>query len=75
MASTATFTAPSVASSSQRAAAPAQRRPGLFARLIEGLAAARHRQAEREIARLIQLQGGKMTDSVERQIERRFLNF
>lgn len=47
-------------------------RKGLFARFMAGLYEARSRQAEREIAYLIDLKGGRLTDDVERQIERRF---
>lgn len=44
-----------------------------WTRLSDAFAAARMRQADREIARLIELQGGRITDSLERQIERDFL--
>jgi hypothetical protein len=46
---------------------------GLFARFIASVQDARMRQAEREIGRLIELKGGRMTDDLERQIERDFI--
>lgn len=48
-------------------------RKGLFARFMAGIYEARSRQAEREIANLIELKGGRLTDDIERQIERRFI--
>ena len=57
------------------AAAPAVRsKPGFFARLIEAIAASRQRQADREIARYIQQNGGKLTDDLELRIEQRILH-
>jgi hypothetical protein len=53
------------------AAPPATR--GLFARLVDAIAAANQRRAEREITRFLANHGGKLTDEVEREIERRFL--
>ncbi len=53
---------------------PAARRPGLMRRLLDGLMAARMRQAEREIARFVENNGGRFTDETEREIERRFLS-
>jgi len=47
---------------------------GIFARLLDGLMAARMRQAERDVARYITETGGKFTDESEREIERRFLS-
>ncbi len=44
-----------------------------WSRIGNAFAEARMRQAEREIARLIELKGGRMTDDLERQIEREFL--
>lgn len=52
---------------------PAARQPGLFRRLLDGLMAARMRQAEREIAIYLERNGGRFTDETEREIERRFL--
>jgi hypothetical protein len=54
-------------------AAPARKRPGLFARLFAAMAASRQRQADRDIARFLAGRGGKFTDETEREIERRFL--
>ena len=48
-------------------------RKGFFARFMAGIYQARSRQAEREIAHLIELKGGRLTDDIERQIERRFI--
>ena len=53
------------------AAAPAG--PGLFARLASALHDARMRQVDREIGAFIERRGGRMTDDLERQIERRFI--
>jgi len=52
----------------------AARRPGFFRRLLDGLMAARTRQAEREIAKYVEGIGGRFTDETEREIERRFLS-
>ena len=46
---------------------------GFWARLTRALMEARQREADREIARLIELRGGVFTADVEREIERRFL--
>jgi hypothetical protein len=48
-------------------------RPGFFKRFIRALHDARLRQAEREIALYINRTGGRLTDSIEREIEQRFL--
>jgi hypothetical protein len=48
--------------------------PGIFSRIYGVIAAARMRQAEREIARYLYSNGGKFTDEAEREIERRFLS-
>lgn len=48
--------------------------PGIFRRLYGVIAAARMRQAEREIERYLYCNGGKFTDEAEREIERRFLS-
>ena len=45
-------------------------RPSLFARIWASFAEARQRQVDRDIARMIQAGGGRLTDSLERQIER-----
>jgi hypothetical protein len=49
-------------------------RPGIISRIYATIAAARMRQAEREIARYLYGNGGKFTDEAEREIERRFLS-
>ena len=54
-----------------RTATPA--RPSFFTRFFRALHEARLRQAEREIALYLGRTGGRLTDSVEREIERRFL--
>jgi hypothetical protein len=41
-------------------------------RLGGAVAASRRAQAEREIARFIESQGGRLTDEIEREISRRF---
>ena len=50
-----------------------QRSASWWRQVADTFMAARMRQAEREIARLIESHGGRMTDSLERQIERDFL--
>ena len=49
------------------------RKPGVFARFYAAMMAARQRQAAAEIARYLGGQGGKLTDSTEREIEARVL--
>lgn len=56
----------------QDAFGPAPRRPGVFARVLGSLMFTRQHQAEQEIARYLAASGSKMTDSAEREIERRF---
>ena len=49
-------------------------RSGTFlSRIVQVLYDIRTRQAEREIARFIEDKGGRMTDDLERQIERNFV--
>ena len=48
-------------------------KPGVFARFYAAMIAARQRQADAEIARWLGGQGGKLTDSTEREIEARVL--
>ena len=48
-------------------------RPGFFARAYKRLHDAQIRRAEREIARFIEARGGRMTDDLERKIERHFV--
>lgn len=47
-------------------------RPGFFSHLIASYQQARLRAAERDVARFIDMKGGRMTDSLEREIERNF---
>lgn len=49
-------------------------RPGFWRRIYEAMAATRLRQAEGDIARYLSDNGGKLTDEIERDIERRFLS-
>jgi hypothetical protein len=51
----------------------ASTRPSFWRRWFDAFAHSRHRRAEREIARYIHSSGG-LTDSVEREIERRFMS-
>ena len=46
-------------------------RPGLLRRLLAALVASREQQIEHEIARYLESTGGKLTDTVEREIEER----
>jgi len=39
--------------------------------MVAALAQARTRQAEREVAHYLAMTGGRMTDTVERELERR----
>ena len=48
-------------------------RRSLLRRLLDAMMESRRRQADREIARYLACTGGKFTDEVEREIERRFL--
>ena len=45
----------------------------LLRQLWERLSARRRRRAERDIGRYVAQRGGKFTDSLERDVERRFL--
>jgi hypothetical protein len=47
---------------------------GFWRRVLSALQKSRQRQADREIARYMHLHAGKMTDEIEREIERRFLH-
>lgn len=44
-----------------------------FRRFFEAVKRSRMRAAEQEIARFIEVRGGRLTDSIERQIERDFI--
>ena len=46
---------------------------GFFLHLLDAIEQSNMRRAEREIARYLGTTGGKITDDVEREIERRFL--
>jgi hypothetical protein len=50
--------------------APKARR-SLLQRILRAMMETRRREADREITRYLHLNGGKMTDSIEREIERR----
>lgn len=49
-------------------------RRSVWSRIFGAIVMARHRQADREIARYLRDSGGKITDQAEREIERRFLS-
>ena len=51
----------------------AEARPGLLSRLLRRFHDAQMRRAEREVARFIQNRGGRITDTIERQIETHFV--
>ena len=53
---------------------PARTGRGFFAWLLAAMMESRRRQADREIARYLASTGGKFTDEVEREIERRVLS-
>ena len=50
-------------------AKPARR--GFWVLLLDAVMVSRQRQAEREIARFLELRGGKFTDDTDRQISER----
>jgi hypothetical protein len=54
--------------------APARTGRSLWQRLVAAMMESRQRQVEREIAHYLAANGGKFTDEVEREIERRFLS-
>ena len=56
------------APASAKSASPA--RPSLGRRIWDGLTEVGRRRAEREIAAYIEMRGGRITDSLERSIER-----
>lgn len=49
-----------------------QPRASLLSIIINGLMNARRRQAEQVVANYIQLNGGRLTDDLEREISRKF---
>ena len=53
--------------------APVEQTPSFFARLLNAVHEAQTKRAEREIARFIESRGGRMTDDLERKIERHFV--
>ena len=50
---------------------PVSPRRGLLRRLFDALVASRQQQTDHEIARYIESRGGKLSDTVEREIEER----
>ena len=62
------FRAPSTPSRPQQPLAPTR---GPLQRALDAFTETRHRQAEREYARLLERQGGKFNDDLEREVERR----
>jgi hypothetical protein len=64
---------PAPAGKASPVTAPAAEKPALWRRVYEALARAQMRRAEREIGRYIAMHGGTLTDSVEREIQDRFL--
>lgn len=55
------------------AAEAAPKKPSLWSRIVKAIVEARERQVEREIGRLIERGGGRITDQIERSIERHFV--
>lgn len=47
-----------------------RRERGFFSRVLDALIESRQRQAEREIARMVALRGGKFTDDLDGEIGR-----
>lgn len=62
-----------VVSSTSGIPATAAPRRSFFRRVLDAMVEARQRHAEREIAQYLTMTGGKLTDDIERTIERRFL--
>lgn len=48
-------------------------RPSFLARIVDAFSAAGARQRDIEIGRLVDSHGGRLTDGLEREIERRFV--
>jgi hypothetical protein len=69
---TPTATAPAGSTPEGATAVPHRPRSALR-RFLDVMMEARYRQVEHEIARYLERTGNKLTDSVERDIERRFL--
>jgi hypothetical protein len=57
---------------SVRSNAPTRR--GVWRRFLDAIIASRQRHADYEIARFLGTHGGRLTDEIEREIERRFLH-
>ena len=70
LASIDTSTTPTATLTTTTSAAPKR---GLLRRIFDALIESQQRRAEREIASYLRRGGVKFTDSVEREIERRFL--
>src|SRR5215217_5723810 len=49
---------------------PERARRGLFLRIVYAISESNRRKAEREIARFIARKGGRIADSLEREVER-----
>jgi hypothetical protein len=58
--------------STASAPASAGRKPGLWRRILDAMIESRRRQVDREIARYVERSGVAFTDTVEREIERRW---
>jgi len=63
---------PTATASRNGALAASSSRPSFWSRLVAAMMLSRQRQANAEISRFL-LSRGKLTDEVEREIERRFL--
>lgn len=63
---------PSAGTDTSAATEPIQERVGLFGRIASSIQASRERAAAREIKRYIDLNGGVLTDTLEREISRRY---
>lgn len=46
---------------------------GFWSRFLKTVQEARMREAERQVARFIEQKGGRITDTLEREIERHFI--
>ena len=54
------------------AEAPAVKAPSVWTRMLEAFASSRRRQAENAVERYIAINGGRLTDNMEREISRKF---
>ncbi len=52
--------------------APAVKGPSVWTRMLEAFASSRRRQAESAVERYIAMNGGRLTDNMERDISRKF---